>query len=121
MAFGKDYGMLESGQMHKKVQLLSDGMKPLGWLMPPWFFRMLISIPGLASDFAKFDRFCADELDWRVEHTGQIEKEGGRKDIMSWLLRAYQNVKKPQQDPLLRADTKLIIVAGVRQCIKLMG
>lgn len=41
LAFGKDYGMLDSGEKHWALQLLSDGMAPLGLNFPTWFFMML--------------------------------------------------------------------------------
>ncbi|KAK5736331.1 hypothetical protein LTR17_007495 [Elasticomyces elasticus] len=108
LAFGKDYHMLDSGERHAALQLLHEGMQPLGYLFPLWFFRMVKVIPGLASGIEKFEKFSVDELGWRVEHA---DRQGGQ-DIMSWLLKPYLPGEKPQEDPLLQADTRLIIVAG---------
>ncbi|KAK3658710.1 hypothetical protein LTR56_001581 [Elasticomyces elasticus] len=108
LAFGKDYRMLDSGERHQALQLLHEGMQPLGYLFPLWFFRMVKVIPGLASGIKKFEKFSVDELGWRVEHA---DRQGGQ-DIMSWLLKPYLPGEKPQEDPLLQADTRLIIVAG---------
>ncbi|KAK3615985.1 hypothetical protein LTR56_026261 [Elasticomyces elasticus] len=112
LAFGKDYHMLDSGEKHPALQLLSEGMQPLAYFIPSWLFRLLVSIPGLASGFHKFEKFSVDELGWKVEHAHMVEQEG-RQDIMSWLLKPYKPTDKPQHDHLLQADTRLIIVAGV--------
>ncbi|KAK3111707.1 hypothetical protein LTR53_012755 [Teratosphaeriaceae sp. CCFEE 6253] len=111
LAFGKDYGMLDSGEKHWALELLSEGMQPLGFMIPTWFFRLLVSIPGLAGGYHRFVKFCVDETTWRVENATKLDKSGNG-DIMSWLLKAYQSVAKPQEDPMLQADTRLLIVAG---------
>lgn len=47
LAFGKDYGMLDSGEKHHALEMLSDGMAPVGFRLPIWFFRVFVRIPGL--------------------------------------------------------------------------
>jgi cytochrome P450 len=111
LAFGKDYGMLDSGEKHWALQLLSDGMAPLGLNMPTWFFRLLTNIPFAATGYHKFVKFCTDETTWRVQNDGKKGSAGGM-DIMGWLLKAYKDVPHPEQDPMLHADARLIIVAG---------
>lgn len=111
LAFGKDYSMLDSGEKHWALDLLSEGMQPMAYLIPIWLFRMLVAIPGLAAGFQKFVKFCADELSWRVEHAREADEKGGT-DIMSSLLKAYKGVDRPQKDMMLQADARLIIVAG---------
>lgn len=111
LAFGKDYGMLDTGEKHWALELLSEGMQPLAYLMPVWLFRMLTAIPGLAAGFQKFVKFCMDELSWRVEQSRNA-KDKGSADIMSSLLAAYKGVEWPEKDPMLQADARLIIVAG---------
>lgn len=110
LAFGKDYGMLDSGEKHWALHLLSEGMAAAAYLMPSWLFRVLTAIPGLASGYHKFIQFCVDELSWRVENSKKANENGA--DITSWILKAYQGVEKPQRDPMLQADARLIIVAG---------
>jgi cytochrome P450 len=117
LAFGKDYGMLDSGEKHWAIQLLSDGMAPLGLNLPPWFFRMLISVPFLAAGYHKFVKFCTDETIWRVQNdaskkTSASSDSSGGTDIMGWLLKAYKDVPHPEYDTLLHADARLIVVAG---------
>lgn len=111
LAFGKDYGMLESGQKHWALDLLDEGMQPLAYWLPPWFFRVLVKIPGAGAGYQKFVKFCVDELSWRVKNAKLAESKGGN-DMMSWILRAYQDIDRPERDPLLQADARLIIVAG---------
>jgi cytochrome P450 len=111
LAFGKDYGMLDSGEKHWALQLLSDGMAPLGLNLPTYFFRMLVSIPFAAAGYHKFVKFCTDETTWRVQNDGK-KGAGGGMDIMGWLLKAYKDVPHPEQDSMLHADARLIIVAG---------
>jgi tryprostatin B 6-hydroxylase len=111
LAFGKNYGMLEKGEKHWALDLLDEGMQPLAYFLPTWLFRLLIAIPGLAGGFHKFVQFCVDELTWRVNNANEADSKGGS-DIMSWILRAYEGVDRPEKDPMLRADSRLIIVAG---------
>ncbi|KAF2769213.1 putative P450 monooxygenase [Teratosphaeria nubilosa] len=111
LAFGKDYGMLDSGEKQESLEMLSEGMQPFGYLLPIWFSRLLTQIPGLGSGYQKFVRFCVQELDWRVNRADEADKKG-RTDIMSSILKAYKGMDKPQKEPMLQADARLIIVAG---------
>ena len=111
LAFGKNYGMLERGEKHWALDLLSEGMQPLAYFLPTWLFRLLTKIPGAASGYQKFVKFCVDELSWRVQHAREAEKSG-KSDIMSFILKAYQDIDRPERDPMLQADARLIIVAG---------
>ncbi|WPH03856.1 Hypothetical protein R9X50_00673900 [Acrodontium crateriforme] len=111
LAFGKEYGFVDSGEKAKALELLSEGMQPLAFFMPTWLFRILISIPFLGAGFQKFVQFCIDELTWRVKNGDPAEK-GGYQDIMSSILKAYKGIKNPEKDTMLQADARLIIVAG---------
>ena len=111
LAFGKNYGMLEKGEKHWALDLLDEGMQPLAYFLPTWLFRLLIAIPGAAGGFHKFVQFCVDELTWRINNASEADSKGGS-DIMSWILRAYQGIDRPEKDPMLHADSRLIIVAG---------
>lgn len=111
LAFGKDYGMLEHGQKHWALELLDEGMQPLAYFFPSWFFRLMTKIPGAGAGYHKFVKFCVDELTWRVKNANAAESKG-ESDIMSWILRAYQDIERPEKDSFLQADSRLIIVAG---------
>lgn len=66
LAFGKDFGMLSSGEEHFAVNLLHEGMQPFAMLFPTWFFRTLAAIPGLAAGYWKFVAYCSQQLDDRL-------------------------------------------------------
>ncbi|CAK3772144.1 Tryprostatin B 6-hydroxylase [Lecanosticta acicola] len=109
LAFGKDYGMLESGKRHWALDLLVEGLEVGIFRFPTWVNRTLRSIPGAATGYYKFLKFCSDELRKRVQDGG---KETNNKDITSWLLKAYAGEKHPEEDAMLQGDSRLIIVAG---------
>ena len=106
LAFGKDYGMLDSGERHWALDLLSEGMEAAPARLPSWAFRILVSIPFAAGGLFKFLKFCRDELEWRVNN------KNSESDITGWLLKAYKDFKNPADDPMFQADSRLIIVAG---------
>ncbi|KAF7186007.1 Cytochrome P450 monooxygenase [Pseudocercospora fuligena] len=108
LAFGKDYGMLQTGHLHWALDILAEGLKIGGLRLPTWVMRILIEIPGAAAGHNKFLKFCSDELKWRVNKG----KGFGGKDITEWLLKAYSNEKNPEDDHMLQGDSRLIIVAG---------
>ncbi|KAF2160726.1 hypothetical protein M409DRAFT_70258 [Zasmidium cellare ATCC 36951] len=109
LAFGRDYGMLDKGEKPHELEMLDEGMQPLAYRFPSWFFRMLTQIPGLGEGYNKFVKFCVSELTWRIKHADQAKRDS---DIMGWLLKAYKDVPHPENDSMLQADARLIIVAG---------
>lgn len=78
LSFGKDYGMLDSGERHWALELLVEGMSAAPPKPPVWMFRILLAIPGLSGGYERFLRFCKSELKWRVEH------KNADKDITGW-------------------------------------
>jgi hypothetical protein len=80
-ALGESYKMLESGEKHWTLQLLSEGMNPIGFNFPTYFFRVLIAIPGAAAGYYKFANYCREQLDERMK----IDKMENP-DIMATLL-----------------------------------
>ncbi|QDS68051.1 hypothetical protein FKW77_009742 [Venturia effusa] len=107
LAFGKDFGMLSSGEEHFAVNLLNEGLQPLAMLFPTWFFRTLVAIPGLAAGYWKLIAYCSKQIDDRMNTKPEIP------DITTPLLAPYRD-KKPTGPDLksLQADTRLLIVAG---------
>ena len=115
LAWGQPYGMLESGQQHFAIKLLSEGMDPLALNFPPWFFRTLTAIPGLSAGYFKLINFCNQQLDDRMKVHQQKKKEGGDPDIATVLIDHFQSTaadKDPNALPLIQGDARLIIVAG---------
>lgn len=70
----------------------------------------MTKIPGAGAGYKKFVKFCVDELSARCQQ--QESSKTGGSDIMSWILRAYKDIDRPERDPMLQADARLIIVAG---------
>ena len=103
--------MTERGEKHWALEMLDEGMQPLAYFIPTWLFRILTAIPGLAAGYQKFVKFCVDELSWRVQNAREADKKD-TSDMMSWILKAYQGIERPERDPMLQADARLIIVAG---------
>lgn len=82
LAFNESFGMLETGKEHWAIHLLNEGMEPLAlncmscqrmyicrmltYSVPPWFFRTLTAIPGLAAGYWKFINYCSQKLDKRM-------------------------------------------------------
>ncbi|KAK4503648.1 hypothetical protein PRZ48_004563 [Zasmidium cellare] len=107
LAFGRDYGMVESGKRHWALDLLTEGIQSSAYRLPCWVFRLIIAIPGGGKGFKKFLTFCIEQIKWRVEN-----KETAGKDVFGWLLKAYANEPHPEDDVDLQADARLIILAG---------
>ncbi len=65
-AFGKSFGMLQSGKAHFALDLLHGGMKPLGLLTPmPWIFLILARIPGVSAEYDRFHHWCEQQVEER--------------------------------------------------------
>jgi tryprostatin B 6-hydroxylase len=67
MAFGKSFDMLETSQQHWAIKLLNDGLAPVAYALPVWFFRLLTAIPGLTRDWWRFIDFCAQQIEQRLK------------------------------------------------------
>jgi cytochrome P450 len=109
LGFGAPFNMLQSGEAHWAIKLLDEGMDPMGFNFPTWFFRTLISIPGLASGYFKFIAFCNQQIADRMEKQGKQEVQ----DVTHYLVDNFEKSGKPKEGiPLIQADSRLIIVAG---------
>ena len=66
IAFGKSFDMTEEGKEHFALDLLRQGMEPVGTIGPiPWAFQILARIPGLASGYKSFLKWTADQSEER--------------------------------------------------------
>ncbi|KIW13029.1 hypothetical protein PV08_08216 [Exophiala spinifera] len=110
IAFGKSFGMLETGKSNDALNLLAEGMKPLGVLTPaPWIFCVLTSIPGLSAGFKTFVAWCAEQIQQRKKMEMEVP------DVMSWIIDAAAQAspnEREKEEQLLESDSRLIIVAG---------
>lgn len=62
VAFGKSFGMLETGERHFVLSLLEKGQTPLGVFGPlPWLFTILTRIPFVSRDIQTFVRWCREQ------------------------------------------------------------
>lgn len=62
LAFGRSFDMLETSRDHWAVKLLHDGVYPLAFLFPIWFFKFATSLPGLTKDWWNLIGFCKRRL-----------------------------------------------------------
>ena len=75
LAFGTSFEMLASDEEHWAIKLLNKGFEPVGFLLPTWFFRIMLSIPRLADDWWRFINYCAQKLEERM--TVKLHPSGG--------------------------------------------
>lgn len=108
LAFNTSFSMLARSEEHRAIKLLNEGLKPLQFMFPIWFFRFMSEMPLLMRDWFKFIDFCVK----RVEQRMQTKVE--TPDIMSTLLEPLQQKEKPSKEDLamLHGDSQLVIVAG---------
>lgn len=111
LAFGKDFGMLKSGEERFAIDLLDEAMDIHGFKFPTWLFRILIFTPGLMGIYWKFIKYCDNQLSAKIDE----ELRGENKDKLN-LVQALltRTGLEPSTTELttLRSDTKLTIVAG---------
>lgn len=108
LGFGAPFNMLVSGKEHWAIKLLNDGMEPAGFQFPIWFFRVLISIPGLAAGYSKFVTFCSQQINDRIKRQGESEIQ----DIAHYLIDGFHKSDEKNGLLMMYADSRLIIVAG---------
>ncbi len=128
LAFGRSFDMLTTGETHWAIKLLNEGMDPMGFGFPVWFFRFVVAIPGAAASYWKFIKFCSDRLGKRMQEQPQkraalgdgksakTEGRGGEeKDITYTLIEQFESLSEQDKKaalPMLQGDSRLIIVAG---------
>lgn len=67
LAFGRSFQMLETSKEHDAIKLLNSGLFALGFKLPIWFFRLMVSIPGAAKDWWGFMGYCTSQLDKNLQ------------------------------------------------------
>ena len=48
------------------ITLLKNGIAPLGYHLPTWFFRVMVAVPRLADEWWQFIHYCAQKVDERI-------------------------------------------------------
>ncbi|CAG7921899.1 unnamed protein product [Penicillium olsonii] len=112
VGFGKEFNNLGTGIEHPAIKAVHDHMGILGVLgHVPWFLNLASRIPGAASGYSSFFKWCGDEIerkqkDWSADETPQ--------DVVSWLLKAYveKDVSAAPSEAALHEDSRVVIVAG---------
>jgi cytochrome P450 len=112
VGLGKDFNNLTGGTEHPAIKGIHDHMAILGVLSTvPWLLNILSSIPGAASGYSGFFKFCSDEIraknkTWDADNYPQ--------DVISWLLKAVKDkdVAAPPSPEALEDDTRVVIIAG---------
>ena len=123
LAYGKSFKMLETSEEHWAIKLLNEGIEPLSWMCPMWFFRLMTTIPGLMGDWWRCIGYCSQRLDermnvsylyfFRKSHPNIDKAKPDVPDIMTTLLSPMEGSKpNPDQLAMLRGDSQLIVVAG---------
>lgn len=64
VGFGKEFNNLTTRIKHPAIQGVHDHMAILGILgHVPWFLNLLSRIPGAASGYSSFFKWCGDEIE----------------------------------------------------------
>ncbi|KAL1980003.1 hypothetical protein VTN96DRAFT_4825 [Rasamsonia emersonii] len=112
IGFGKDFNNLRTGIEHTAIQGIHKHMTSLEIMsMVPWLLNLISRIPGAASGYSSFFKWCADELRSKRQ-TWDPQQEP--QDIMSWLLKAFveKDVSASPSETALEEDSRVVIVAG---------
>lgn len=111
LGFGTSFEMLQSGEYHWAINLLNEGMGPMGFCLPPWMFRVMTAIPGLAAGYWRFINYCSQQLDDRIKMQGKNKNPDITHTLIEHYLKSDRGTQQAQL-PMLQGDTRLIIVAG---------
>lgn len=64
VGFGKEFNNLDTGVEHPAIKGVHDHMAILGTLgHVPWFLNLASRIPGAASGYSSFFKWCGDEIE----------------------------------------------------------
>ncbi|KAL3477119.1 cytochrome P450 [Aspergillus californicus] len=107
LAFGHNFGMVESGVNHWTIKLLFDSLSYFAYLPSVWLMKLLMDVPGLARDYWRFIEYCELRLRERMKRDVKVP------DIFTPLLAPFKH-REPTRAELnmLIGDMHLIIIAG---------
>ncbi|KAK6813588.1 hypothetical protein RU639_010351 [Aspergillus parasiticus] len=107
LAFGQSFDMLEKSESHWAILMIHSMLKPVEYLMPIWFFRLLLSIPGTTKAFWKFNEYWGQLFKIRMATKQELP------DISTCLLEPLKGrAPTPDEFNVLLGDASLIINAG---------
>ncbi|KAM0293758.1 hypothetical protein ACHAPM_011480 [Fusarium culmorum] len=110
--------MVEDETEHPAIKGVHESMMAIGVLgTVPWVLSMLGKIPGAAGGYARFTRWCHEQLQEKRKIIASEKaslKDQDPRDIMSWLLKAKEDGKScaPLGDQAMEEDARLLIIAG---------
>lgn len=67
LAYGSSFEMLKTSKEHDAIRLLNAGLKPLAFMLPMWFFRVMTAIPGTTREWREFITYCIGQLEQRMQ------------------------------------------------------
>ncbi|OBS15711.1 hypothetical protein FPOA_13494 [Fusarium poae] len=118
VGFSKDFHMVESETEHPAIKGVHESMMAIGVLgTVPWLLSMLGKIPGAAGGYARFTRWCHEQLQEKRKIIASEKaslKDQDPQDIMSWLVKAMEDGDPcaPPGDQAVEEDARLLIIAG---------
>ena len=66
LAFGQSFHMLTLSEYHSAVKLLHEGLQPLGYQFPTWFFRTMVAVPRLGNEWWQFIHYSSKQTHDRI-------------------------------------------------------
>ncbi|GKU12713.1 unnamed protein product [Fusarium langsethiae] len=118
VGFSKDFHMVENETEHPAIKGVHESMMAIGVLgTVPWVLSMAGKIPGAAGGYARFTRWCHEQLQEKRKIIASEKaslKDQEPRDIMSWLLKAKEDGDPcaPPGDQAVEEDARLLIIAG---------
>ncbi|KXT13350.1 hypothetical protein AC579_6023 [Pseudocercospora musae] len=115
LAFGKNYGMMDNGEKHAVLNLISTGMGALGLTLPTWFMQLLRLMPGDPAGLQRLYQFSQNELREAIHNNFYASKDAkvsAGSVISSWLHEIYKDIPNPWESRHFCMDSQLLIVAG---------
>jgi tryprostatin B 6-hydroxylase len=107
LAFGRSFDMLETGKNHWAIKMMDDGVNILAFMIPIWFLRLAMAVPGATRELWRLMGFSREML------LERMKTNPGIPDITSVLLEPLKGRQPTKQDlDVLTGDTFLIITAG---------
>ncbi|KAJ5356144.1 Cytochrome P450 [Penicillium concentricum] len=108
LSFGKSFNMLIDGKDAYILKQLHGDLKMIGLFAHlTWLFPFFKKIPLINADYLKFWKWVDARVDERIQSNPDAP------DVFSWILKAYEQGPKTNQDKIdLSGDAYLIIVAG---------
>lgn len=108
LGLGTSFDMLQNEDARWVFQALSNNIDVFGLHLPPWVFRAVLAIlPAALNPQLKFNTYCNEQLQSRMNM-----KNVENRDVAGALIDNYIKNPSPAGLNQLRADTRILVVAG---------